>query len=286
MEEGRRVPGSAPSIEHHLGLIERIGVVVPGVVVVFLISPLLRVPSLRIPLVALGSPVHFQLSRELAVGILAGALAWVGTGHVLVASPSYERGARIYSHRILPVLAAIATTVFWQRQGDASAESRLVTAAVIGLALSLIIWAQYEAMAGESPRVLRLRTVIGIISLSLALYLWIVIFGTRARSLLSSPAAAALSCVLAIDILQYEAVGEWRLWRAALAIGLVTGESAWALNYWRASPLEAGFLLLTVNYVLIGLTRRLFQDALDRLAVLEHAFLAAVMLVAVGRIVR
>jgi len=204
-------------------LAERIGVMVSSIVALFLVSPLLRVPALELPLVALGSPLHLHLSRELTVGVVAGALAWVGAGAVLMASPAYEPGARIYSHRLLPVLAAVAATVFWQRQTGASIESRLITGVAIGLALSLIVSGQYGAMASDSPWILRLRTALSIISLSAALYLWIIVYGTRARSLVTAPAAALLAGALGVDLLQYEAVAEWRLWRAVVAIGLIVG---------------------------------------------------------------
>lgn len=258
--------------------VERIGIMVSGVVALFLLSPLLRVPEITLPLQAFGSPLHLTLSRELLVGVMAGALAWVGTRNVLVAHPAYEPGSRIYSHRILPALMAIAATVLWQKQDTTSIETKLMIAAGIGVVLSLIVSGQYVAVVGDSPWIVRLRTALNVISLSVALYLWIIIYGTRARSLVTASASALLGLALTLDVLQYETVEEARLWQAGAVIGLVVGEAAWALNFWRLSPVRAGFILLIASYVLIGLTRRLFQDTLNRLTLLEHAVMALLLL--------
>lgn len=259
-------------------LAERIGVVVSSIVILYLISPLLKVPFLNLPLVALGSPLYLGMSRELMVGIVAGLLAWVGSHAILALHPAYAVGTRVYSHRILPALMAIASSVLWQRQESNTIEDRLIVAAAIGLALSLVLLGQYMAVTEDSPWVLRLRTVLSVISLSVGLYLLIMIYGTRARSLVTATAVALLTGCLAIDILQYETVREWRMLRAAMVIGLIVGECAWALNYWRMSPLRAGFILLVVTYILVGITRRLFQETLTPLALMEHAVMAGLLL--------
>ena len=264
-------------------LAELIGIVVSCIVALFLISPLLKVPTLVVPLVAFGSPLRFQLSREFVVGFASGALAWVGSRAVLILHPAFTRGTRIYSHRVLPALAAVAASVFWQRQGGTSIEDRLIAAAAIAMSLSLVILGQYLAMEGDWAWTVRLRTLMSVISLSVGLYLSIMIYGTRARSLVTATGVALLGTCLAVDILQYEAASEWRMLRAAGVIGLVLGECAWALNYWRASPPRAGFLLLVVTYLLVGLTRRLLQGTLTRLALVEHAIMVALLLAVMRR---
>jgi len=259
-------------------LVERIGIVVSSVVALFLISPLLRVPVLTVPLTALGTPLRLGISRHLVVGVVAGLVTWVGMHAVLILHPGYAPGTRVYSHRLLPALTAVAAAVFWQRQASQTVEGQLVAAALIGLALSLVMLAQFLAADGESPWVVRLRTVLSVVSLAVGLYLLIMIYETRARSLVTATAAALLTGAIAIDIMQYEAVSEWRLLRAAALIGLILGECAWALNYWRLSPLRAGFILFTVIYLLVGLTRRYFHGSSMALAVLEHAIMALLLL--------
>jgi hypothetical protein len=109
-------------------------------------------------------------------------------------------------------------------------------------------------------------------------------YGTRARSLVTATAVALLTGCLAMDILQYETVREWRMLRAAAVTGLIAGECAWVLNYWRVSPLRAGFVLLVVTYVLVGTTRRLFQKTLTLLALVEHAVMAGLLLFVMQRL--
>lgn len=262
---------------------ERIGITVSCIVALFLASPLLAMVRVDIPLVALGSPLHLRISRELLVGVMAGAMAWTGTFSLLTVHPAYERGTRIYTHRILPAVTAVAATVFWQRQAEIPLEGRLIVAASIGMLLSLVMLGQYLALTGDSPWVLRLRTALSVLSLAVAFYLWIVLYGTRVRSLVAAPAAFLIAAFLATDLLQYEAAGEWRTIRAVLTISLLVGECAWVLNFWRLSPVQAGFVLLMVSYVTIGLTRRLFQGSLGWAAVLEHAAMTALLLLVMQR---
>lgn len=262
---------------------ERIGITVSCVVALFLVSPLLAEIRLDIPLVALGSPLHIGVSRELLVGMLAAGLSWAGSQSLFVLHPDYGQGARVYTHCILPAMTAVAATVFWQRQTGVSVEGRLVVAASIGVLLSLVMLGQYAALSGESASTIRLRTVLSVLSLATAFYLWTVLYGTRVRSLLGTPGAFLIAALLAADLLQYEAASEWRTLRAALVIGLVVAECAWALNFGRLSPIEAGFFLLMVSYVTVGLTRRHFQGALTWKAVGEHGLMVALLYLVMRR---
>lgn len=264
-------------------LAERIGTIVFSIMALFMLTPALKVPALALPLDAFGTPLRLTVSRDLVVAIMSGLLAWAGSYAVLSLHPQYRVGARVYTHRVLPALAAIASAVLWQRQEGASLEAQLVLAVALGLSLTLVILAQYSALGDDSPWAPRLRALLSLVSLSVGLYLLTTIYGTRARSLVTATAAAVLAASLAIDILQYEAVGEWRLLRAAAVIGLVVGECAWALNYWRAVPLRAGFLLLIAIYILVGVTRRAFQRSLTPGALVEHGIVAAVLLAVMQR---
>ncbi|NLT42995.1 MAG: hypothetical protein GXX93_10015 [Anaerolineae bacterium] len=262
---------------------ERIGITVSCVVALFLVSPLLVEVRLDIPLEAFGSPLHIGISRELLVGVLAGAISWAGAQSLYVLHPEYQPGVRVYSHCILPAMTAVVATVFWQRQTGIPVEGRLVLAASLGLLLSLVMLGQYAALTGDSAGAIRLRTILSVLSLATAFYLWTVLYATRVRSLLATPGAFLIAAALAIDLLQYEAASEWRTVRAALVIGLVVAECAWALNFGRLSPLEAGFFLLMVSYVTVGLARRHFQGALTWRAVGEHGLMVLLLYLVMRR---
>jgi len=265
-------------------LAERIGIVVSAVVALLLLSPLLRVPEVVLPLQALGSPLRLGISRELTVVIAAAALMWVGAHAVYVLHPDYSPGSRIYSHRILPTMATVAAGVFWQRQTSATIESRLLVAAALALGLTFVLLGQYRALSGDTPALARLRTALGVVSLSTGLYLLISTYGTRSRSLVTATAVAIIGFCVALDVLQYESVSEWRIVRAAAVGGLLAGECSWALNYWRLDPLSAGFALLIVIYFYVGLMRRQLQGTLNLAAVAEHAIMVVILLVVMGHL--
>ena len=271
---------------HQLGsaLAQRVSVVVSAVVALLLLSPVLRVPEVVLPLQALGSPLRLGVSRELTVVAAAALLMWVGTHAAFSLHPDYNSGSRIYTHRVLPTMTTIAAAIFWQRQAAAAVESRLLVAAALALALTFVLVGQYSTMSGDTPWLARLRTAMGVVSLSTGLYLLIIVYGTRGRSLVTATAVAAVGFCVALDVLQYELVAEWRIVRAAAIAGLIAGECSWALNYWRLDPLRAGFALLIVIYVYVGLMRRQLQGSLGRAAVVEHALMVVFLFVAMNRL--
>lgn len=271
---------------HQLGsaLAERVSIVVSAVVALLLVSPLLRVPEVVLPLEALGSPLRLGVSRELTVVVVAATLMWVGTHAVYSLHPEYGPGSRIYSHRILPTMMTVAAGIFWQRQASAAIESRLLVAAGMALVLTFVLVGQYRALSGDTPALARLRTGLGVASLSTGLYLLIITYGTRSRSLVTATAVAAIGFCVALDVLQYESVSEWRIVRAAAVAGLVAGECSWALNYWRLDPLRAGFALLIVLYVYVGLMRRQLQGSLGLSALVEHGVMVGILLVVMNRL--
>jgi hypothetical protein len=270
--------------ELNSALAQRISVVVSAVVALLLLSPVLRIPEVTLPLQAFGSPLKLGMSRELSVVLVAAVLAWVGAHAVLTLHPDYAPGTRIYTHCLLPTVTTIAAGIFWQRQAGAAMDSKLLMAAALALTLTFVLVAQYAAMSGDTPWLLRLRMALGVVSLSMGLYLLVMIYGTRARSLVTATAAGIVGLVIAIDIFQYEAVTEWRMLRAAAVAGLIVGECSWALNFWRLAPLRAGFVLLVVIYVFAGLMRRQLQGTLDRMALLEHALMVVILFAVMGRI--
>jgi hypothetical protein len=60
------------------------------------------------------------------------------------------------------------------------------------------------------------------------------------------------------------------------SIGLIMGQTTWALNYWRMHPLRVGVLLMLLFYVLVGVVREHVQGEFSRQVVLE--FLAVAIL--------
>ena len=61
----------------------------------------------------------------------------------------------------------------------------------------------------------------------------------------------------------------WRRGLLAGIVALVMGQSTWALNYWRLSPLAAGLWLLLIFYLFTGLAQQQLVGRLTRRALFE-----------------
>jgi ABC-type sulfate transport system permease subunit len=59
-------------------------------------------------------------------------------------------------------------------------------------------------------------------------------------------------------------------------VALLLGQSMWALNFWRVSPLAAGLWLLLIFYFFSGLAQQQLLGRLTRRAMFEFAAVVAV----------
>jgi hypothetical protein len=60
----------------------------------------------------------------------------------------------------------------------------------------------------------------------------------------------------------------------AAAVGLILGESSWAMNYWRISAWSGGILLMLIFYVMTGLAQQHLQGKLSRRVLVEFLVVA------------
>jgi hypothetical protein len=118
-------------------------------------------------------------------------------------------------------------------------------------------------------------------SYGLALGLFIAIYHPRFRGALSATGILLISGMLALPLLRHKPETISRTWLFAAIIGLSLGQITWALNYWRASTLHAGLLLLLVFYVLVGLAQQQLQAALSRRTLWEFGIISFVALLVI-----
>jgi hypothetical protein len=93
-----------------------------------------------------------------------------------------------------------------------------------------------------------------------------------------------IATLLAIDLLGVAEVRVGRLLPFAGIVGLIIGESTWALNYWQISAWAAGLLLLLIFYVSVNVAHQHLLERLNMSTLVEFAAVTvAVLLVIVAK---
>jgi hypothetical protein len=61
-------------------------------------------------------------------------------------------------------------------------------------------------------------------------------------------------------------------------VGLIVGESTWALNYWQVSAWAGGLFLLLIFYVVANVAHQYLLERLSASVLVEFAVVAAIVL--------
>ncbi len=264
-----------PLDRNHLSLL--VAVVLLGNVLFRFID----LPETAWDLQALGSSLQFNVTGAgLLVALMVG-LVCSGTNFVIHDHPGVARHPErpAYVSWILPgalaglsaYLLALAPTIqLWT-----------VGLAVAGAAISLAIAAEYGAVAPESQGYALARLALNVLAYVLAFAFLTLIYQSRARSLISATAVTLIAGVIALDLLSGADVPFRRAVLYSVVVGLVTGESTWALNYWRIAAWAGGLLLLLVFYGLSNIAHQHLLGRLTRATVVEFAVVIVVVLIIV-----
>lgn len=259
---------------------DRLSVVVSLILLCLALSLIIELPTRTFSFVVLGSPLTIRFSQNWPVAALLASMACIGTDSIVRLHP-LSRGRKklpcTFVFWILPGLATLLATLLLPR-----APNRIYTLgslAMMGILLPLIITAEYHTVDPAAPGYRAARLGLNVVAYLIALVLFVLVYGSRARSLLSATATLAGGGLLALDLLHgaRQSLGRTSLY--ALIVGLVMGEIVWALNYSKVNSLTAGILLLLIFYLITGLSRQGLLGLLSRRILIEFALVALVGLV-------
>ncbi len=232
----------------------------------------------------LGSPLEIHASETLLLVTLVVGLATTGTSLVLHDHPLLrehpERSAAICW--ILPGVMAglwaygltLASTVpIW-----------VVGLIVFGVSVGLTIRAEYATVHPDAPHYATVRLALNVLAYLMAFLLFVLIYQTRTRSLVTGTLMLFVATLLAVDLLSVGDVHMRRVLLFAGIVGLIIGESTWALNYWRVSAWVGGLVLLLIFYASINVAHQHLMERLGLTTLIElTAVTAAVLLVVLIR---
>jgi hypothetical protein len=262
---------------------ERASVFVSLIVLGLAFLPEIELPTRTFSFRVLGSLASIRLSVTWLMAALLASLACTGTDSLVCSHPLVHRGEIRYTFTFwaLPGLSVVAATLLLPLVPNRS--YWLGGLALTALLLLLIAVAQYHTVDPTDPGYRLARLALNLSVYLVAFGLFTLIYGSKARSLLSATTMAAVGSLLALELLRGVHPNLRLTGLYALITGLALGEVTWALNYWTAGRLTGGLLLLLIFYLVTGLSREGLLRRLNRRALVEFALVA---LVGLGLIIK
>jgi hypothetical protein len=259
---------------------DRVSVATWMVVLGLGLSLLVRLPTAEISFWALGSPIAISITGTLVAAFFLAIVAAAGAESVVSVHPLFvtrQASQSTWSFWALPMALAIISTMLLPLA--TSGLMQVLALATSGVLLAAAYLGLYATIERGKPGFRRSRLWLDALTYGSALLLFLFVYQTRTRSLLSGTLVAVTALLLAVEILRTATN------RSSLAltyggiIGLLLGQVTWALNYWVLPGLTGGLLLL-VGIAQQGLQGRLTSRVLWEFVV--FGLIAVVLIALVG----
>lgn len=253
------------------------------------LSLLYTLPTTVIRLRALGSPISIALTKTLVAAIFLALLAAAGTESVISVHPRFLTNPSYRFFRSWPTWAlpmAIAIIGVYLLPLAPTRPTQIVAILVTGILMAVALFSLYVTVAQGQPGFRRSRFILDALSYGAALLLFLFVYQTRTRSLLSGTLIAMTATLLAVEILRTTTDRASVVFTYGAIIGIILGQVTWALNYWwTLGNLHGGLLLLLIFYLVVGIAQHGIQEHLTRRVLWEFAIFAMValaLIIAIG----
>ena len=182
---------------------------------------------------------------------------------------------------ILPAFAIVAPFAFFRLFSPLleTTAAIIALAATGGLLLAALL-GQHYALDRRPSVQHSARLILQTVALLMAFSMFSATYYARLRFLYSGALIGLTGALLAYALLQWAAPRGGLLVLAGM-VGIALAEATWALNYWAASFLLGGALLLVIFYVAIGLVQNHLEGTLSRRVLWEYGLLGGGLLAAV-----
>ena len=145
----------------------------------------------------------------------------------------------------------------------------MLTGAALGLSMAGIYYTIDPFARGYR----RARLGMNALTYGVALVLFLVVYRSRARSIVSATEVMLVSGLLALELLRGSGRPTSLITLYAGITGLLLGQVTWALNYWRLASLTGGLVLLVVFYDVVGLAQNALQGRIGRRVLIEYGLI-------------
>lgn len=266
----------------------------------------LELPARSFTATLFGSPITLTLTDNTILGVLLAGLVASGTEAVVRAHPR-SLSRRMHGYRRVPSASIFNEDTDSARSAPPIQDHwvfwglpiALIAVAILLLPLtpSIVYWVIGLILAGVAlgfsmtgiyytidpfqPGYRRARLGMNALTYAVALVLFLVVYRTRVRSIVSATEVLVVSGLLALELLRTSERPTVLIALYAGITGLVLGQATWALNYWRLDSLTGGLVLLVVFYNAVGLSQHAIQGRMRRRVLLEYGLitLAAMALI-------
>jgi uncharacterized protein DUF5656 len=226
----------------------------------------------------LGSPLDIHLTGDELLVVLMVGLVCTGT-NLILHGHVYQETRPIYISWILPGIVAGLCTFALSRV--ALLPVWIAGLCLMGFVVAATIVAEYRSASLDAPSYPGARLTLNVLAYFLAFVLFALIYQTRSRSIVSATAIMLTAVLISLDLLSVADEPVTRVLIFAGVVGLLVGESTWALNYWQVSSWIGGLLLLLVFYVTTNLAYHHLLGKLTVFTLVEFAAVAFVVFVVV-----
>jgi len=252
------------------------------------LSLLYSLPVVVITLSALGSPVSIALTRTLVAAIFLAVLAAASAESVITVHPRFA-GARhrwwLWSWPFWALPMALAIIAVYVLPLAPTRPMQVLAILGGGALMAVALFSLYATVERGQAGFRRGRFFLDALAYGAALVLFLFVYQTRTRSLLSGTLVALTAMLLAIEILRSTTDRPMTLLLYGAITGVILGQVTWALNYWwTLNSLTGGLLLLLIFYLIVGIAQHGLQDHLNQRILLEFAIFAAVALMLIAAI--
>jgi len=257
---------------------DRLSVLMAVLVLGSVLFRFIELPTQVWKLQPLGSPLEIHVTGTWLLAALMVGLVCTGTNLILHDHPLLEEnpGRPIYISWILPgVMAGLSAFLLARAPTMPLWAGELV---VVGIGISLIVSAEYTAISPEAHGYPLARLTLNVLAYLLAFALFTIIYHSRTRSLVTATLILLTAALLALDLLSVADVRFRQVVLFAGIVGLITGESTWALNYWQISTWAGGLFLLLIFYVAVNVAHQHLLERLSASVLVEFAVIAAIVL--------
>jgi hypothetical protein len=258
---------------------DRISVTTWVLVLGFGLSLLLELPTTVIGFRALGSPTNLEFSATTLLAIMLAVASAAGTENLIRLHPKRQanRLGLTWTYWALPAAISIITVVLLP--GIPTQLLQVAVILVAGLLLMVAFFSLYATVEPGQPGFRRARLWLDALAYGAALLLFLFVYQSRTRSLLSGTLVSLTAALLAVELLRTSTDETRRVLIYSAVVGLLLGELTWALNYWPLLPgLTGGLLLLLVFYLAVGIALQGLQGRLTRRVLVEFAIFGVVAL--------
>ena len=234
---------------------------------------LLALPTIVVAGGVLGSPVAITVTTNTVLGLILAGLAASGAEAIVRAHPlshSGESGPHWLAWGVPVALIGVAVFLL------PVAPSRLywlVGLILTGIALGLSLAGIYYTMDPFATGYRRARLGMNALTYGIALVLYLVVYRTRARSIVSATEIMLVSGLLALELLRGSQQPTMSVALYAVITGVVLGQATWVLNYMRLQSLTGGLVLLLIFYNFVGLSQNAIQGRISRRVAIEYGLI-------------